>query len=524
MTGRKYVAFGLLVIPTLLMSFLLIACGGGANNTSNGSGGGGGSAPQPTASGVWTWVSGSNTAPAGSQPGVYGGQTGDYGTLGVAATTNVPGGRVGSASWTDSSSNLWLFGGSGFDANGKLLGLNDLWEFDTKAKTWTWVSGSSVGGNIPGVYGTQGAASPGNVPGQRSNPVTWTDKTGNFWLFGGLGLDSTGVYLSGFLNDLWKFNPTTREWTWVSGSSTMQPNPVPGIFPGQPGVYGTKGQPSASNVPGGRQEAAGWIDSSGSLWLFGGDGLDSTGTVGALNDLWEFNPTTSEWTWVSGASTAPRNLTGGTGQVGVYGTQGVPAAGNVPGGRFFAASWIDRNGNLWLFGGIGVDSTGSTGGDLNDLWEFDPAAKTWTWMSGADTVNAVGVYGTQGVAAAANVPGARYSAVSWTDSSSNLWLFGGSFFNPAATPQAAYAYLNDVWKFNAATKTWTWMSGADTPNALGVYGTQGVPAADNMPGARYLAVSWTDSSGDFWLFGGWYENADGAGTQIYFNDLWRYQP
>jgi N-acetylneuraminic acid mutarotase len=131
--------------------------------------------------------------------------------LGVAATTNVPGGRVGSASWTDSSSNLWLFGGSGFDATGKLLGLNDLWEFDTKAKTWTWVSGSSVGGNVPGVYGTQGAASPGNVPGQRSNPVTWTDKTGNFWLFGGLGLDSTSVYSAGFLNDLWKFNPTTRE-------------------------------------------------------------------------------------------------------------------------------------------------------------------------------------------------------------------------------------------------------------------------------------------------------------------------
>jgi hypothetical protein len=116
---------------------------------------------------------------------------------------------------------------------------------------------------------------------------------------------------------------------------------------------------------------------------------------------------------------------GGTGQVGVYGTQGIPAAGNVPGGRFFAASWIDRNGNLWLFGGIGVDSTGSTGGDLNDLWEFDPAAETWTWVSGADTVDAVGVYGTQGVASAANVPGARNSAVGWTDSSSNLWLWGG---------------------------------------------------------------------------------------------------
>ena len=38
--------------------------------------------------------------------------------------------------------------------------------------------------------------------------------------------------------------------------------------------------------------------------------------------------------------------------------------------------------------------------------------------------------------------------------------------------------------------------------ALGVYGTQGVAAASNMPGARWRAVGWTDSNGDFWLFAG----------------------
>ncbi len=35
-----------------------------------------------------------------------------------------------------------------------------------------------------------------------------------------------------------------------------------------------------------------WIDSSGNLWLFGGYGYDSTGTVGKLNDLWQYSPTT----------------------------------------------------------------------------------------------------------------------------------------------------------------------------------------------------------------------------------------
>ena len=32
-------------------------------------------------------------------------------------------------------------------------------------------------------------------------------------------------------------------------------------------------------------------------------------------------------------------------------------------------------------------------GYLNDLWEFNPAAKTWTWVSGSSTANAIGVYG-----------------------------------------------------------------------------------------------------------------------------------
>ena len=46
-------------------------------------------------------------------------------------------------------------------------------------------------------------------------------------------------------------------------------------------------------------------------------------------------------------------------------------------------------------------------------------------MSGANTTGQIGVYGTKGVPAAANVPGARTGSISWKDSSGNLWLFGG---------------------------------------------------------------------------------------------------
>ena len=56
-----------------------------------------------------------------------------------------------------------------------------------------------------------------------------------------------------------------------------------------------------------------------------------------------------EWTWVGGNSTVPSQLGA---QSGVYGTLGTAASGNTPGGREYALSWTDSNGNLWLFGGL----------------------------------------------------------------------------------------------------------------------------------------------------------------------------
>ena len=67
----------------------------------------------------WTWVSGSNITD----------QIGNYGTLGVGTTTNVPGGRTtGSVAWTDGVGNLWLFGGAGYGTSTPQE-LNDLWQY-----------------------------------------------------------------------------------------------------------------------------------------------------------------------------------------------------------------------------------------------------------------------------------------------------------------------------------------------------------------------------------------------------------
>jgi hypothetical protein len=113
------------------------------------------------------------------------------------------------------------------------------------------------------------------VPGARQAANAWADPSGNFWVFGGAGYDSTGA--SGTLNDLWRYRPSSGLWTWVSGGSGINAT----------GAYGTQGAVSPSTVPGARQAANSWVDSSGHLWLFGGAGYASTGN-GYLNDLWQF--------------------------------------------------------------------------------------------------------------------------------------------------------------------------------------------------------------------------------------------
>src|SRR5262249_21019412 len=129
-------------------------------------------------------------------------------------------------------------------------------------------------------------AAAGNLPGARNGGVTWTDSSGNLWLFGGLGYDSAGNY--GFLNDLWKYSG--GQWTWMAGSNTA----------GQKGTYGTLRTAAAGNIPGARDGAVTWKDGSGNFWLFGGNGYDSTGTDGTLNDLWEY--TSGQWIWMGGSN------------------------------------------------------------------------------------------------------------------------------------------------------------------------------------------------------------------------------
>lgn len=292
-------------------------------------------------------------------------------------------------------------------------------------------------------------------------------------------------------------NPVVNGWSWIGGSNES----------GAYGVYGLQGVPAVSNIPGGRYISVSWVDNDGNFWLFGGSGNAANGVSGNLNDLWKYIPSTKQWVWMSGASTINA--------YGSYGTMGVAAAGNVPGARLGAVSWKDSAGNLWLFGGFGNAANGVAGA-LNDLWKYNISSNQWTWVSGSNTISATGVYGTKGIPSNSSVPGARLGSVGWVDKNGSIWLFGG-----AADILTARVY-NDLWKFNPSSNEWTWVAGESSVNIPGIYGVQGIPALTNQPGGRLDSISWQESNGKVWIFGG--HGIDAVGKLGNLNDLWSYSP
>lgn len=128
----------------------------------------------------------------------------------------------------------------------------------------------------------------------------------------------------------------------------------------------------------------------------------------------------------------------------------------------------------------------------------------WTWLGGGATDAAV--FGTQGIPAPGNTPGASSLAPTWTDLEGNLWMMPG---------HAHSLTKNSLWKYVPAQNAWAWMGGAPGTSSAS-YGTKGVAAPSNWPGPRNSPACWTDSAGRFWLYGGLSMTRSPA-------DLWVYE-
>ncbi|MEO8088110.1 MAG: kelch repeat-containing protein [Bacteroidota bacterium] len=413
--------------------------------------------------GEWMWVKGDSLCWS----------TANYGMQGVADPTNNPPGLYEACEWTDLNGNFWMFGGYGTGGD-----YNDLWKFDPIAKEWTWMKGPGLP-NDTGSYGIQGISSPGNNPHCRAWGISsWTDLSGNLWMFGGLAVGPAGF------NDLWMYNIAINEWVWMKGPNIVN----------QLGVYGIQGVPALSNNPVNRGECGTtWTDNSGALWLFGGQ------SGSCLNDLWKYNIPTNEWIWMKGSQLP--------GDPGNYGLQTVEDPANSPGARCSYSRWKDAFGNLWLFGGDNY----LIGEFYNDLWKYNPATNNWTWMNGGNSI-VQSSHGNQCTFSPLNYPGSRTeNRASWTDPVGNFWLFGGSLGNNFFT------IWNDLWMYCVSSNQWNWVSGDVLPRPLGNWGNMNVSSPSNMPDARCGAISWTDNNWHIYFFGGstWFWCNP-------YNDIWEF--
>jgi len=441
--------------------------------------------------GSWVLQSGSNKLE----------KHGSYGKIGVPSKSNIPGVRYQGMVGIDKFGRTLLFGGSGYASEGESSDLNDLWMWD--GKDWIWISGNKIPNITNGThngtngrYGHKGITDSANVPGARRNGASWTDLAGNFWIFGGLGFDEFDKWEVD-LNDLWMWDGTT--WTWKSGSSE-------GYASGECGVKGTAAR---ENFPGARYWAYSWRDSLGKLWLFGGHGYgcDSSHSRGLLNDLWMWDG--KMWTWVSGAK-APAE----------YGKSTLANEKNIPSPRYGGASWADKDGNLWLYGGTGINFLGNEV-QLSDFWRWD--GKKWMLVSGSDQANAQGSYVELGTPSLNNTPGARSFCNSWVDHAGNFWLWRGVGYqaqkrgkeisHSSNKPDVDPHILDELWKWNG--KEWSLVFSRKVISSS--TNLQQDLLDKNYPRGRESSHVWEDKNGNFQFFGG--------GTEMdMLNDLWMFRP
>jgi hypothetical protein len=296
----------------------------------------------------------------------------------------------------------------------------------------------------------------------------WTARDGNLWIFGGFCYADP---YSGYMNDLWEFNITSREWTWVGGTTE------------------TLGYPIPQNTPRGRADGATWTDDEGNFWLFGGVAESVYGGAN-LNDLWKFDFGQKEWTLVSGSILND--------DPGSYGQIGVP--GGIPPSRRMAMAWKTSD-KFWLYGGLSKFKQNAPT-SLSDMWSFDIKSMRWTWEPGSSTPEVMANYGIQNIAAPTNTPGARKLAIAWSDKNGILWMFGGEGYFNNSPYFASAGTCNDLWKYDTKTKLWTWIKGKQSSGQFGTFGTPEVLGSENIPSARTRAAYWTDAFGVHWLFGG----------------------
>ena len=205
--------------------------------------------------------------------------------------------------------------------------------------------------------------------------------------------------------------------------------------------------------PGARIEDAFVYDSvTGRLIMIGGYDLDWN----RLNDVWEYNGSSKTW------------------------TDFTPSTGAFPIQRSgHAAAFDPVRRKVVMFGGLNDSSQW-----LNDTWEWDTVAHTWTNVTPATS------------------PSPRQgSRLVYDAANDRIILVGGVDANH---------FYGETWAWNLTARTWTLLSTGTSSSAGRTF------LGRTFPGAAY-----NSSTNRVVVFGGiGYPNANGTGAVTDFGDLW----
>ena len=342
-----------------------------------------------------------------------------------------------------STGKVLLFGGglAGTDYNGIGISLAfaDTWEWNPATGAWAQLA-------------------PAKAPSARhDSAMVWDSKRSRAVLFGGMQKDQADVDGTP-MQDTWEWDPAKPGWTERKATGVepsaryghaMAYDPVRGLIVLVGGGDSNTGKTSSDlgqnaladvwdwdpiagtwaqrltgiepNLPAGRLYASLVTDSSqGRLDLVAGlVWQDSTDSALASAELWQLDPPQATFS----NPTRPRD---------------------APSGRYrHAMAFYPATGKTYVFGG--QDSKAQM---LNDLWEWDGKA----WLEINSDVQ----------------PSARAdTAMAYDPSRKSLILFGGT--NDQLVTSSTYGF-SDTWEWQSATRQWTQLSPASSPDSLFSHG------------------------------------------------------
>lgn len=174
----------------------------------------------------------------------------------------------------------------------------------------------------------------------------------------------------------------------------------------------------------------------------------------------------------------------------------IPTATPSSAPTFVAGHSFDRadlNGKerYLIFGGMAQYTSSATASDIsNSLWEYDPSTKLMKQLAGSTNLGSAAVL--------QSYPSPRKGHQSFVDEQGNLYIFGGFGSTPFGYTPYGVGYLNDLWKYDANSNSFSLISGNTYLNTTAPAGS-----SSQVIEPRAWAGSWFDrSSNRFFVFGG----------------------